>query len=80
MGQTDIEGSGLIMDQELKEELFKLRSEIVKMRNDIIYIQHSISKIEKQLIKLNEASNKPAELKENDIATLFGPGTKIEKL
>jgi uncharacterized coiled-coil DUF342 family protein len=68
------------MDQELKEELFKLRSEIVKMRNDIIYVQHSISKIEKQLVKLNEASNKPAELKENDISTLFGPGTKIEKL
>jgi predicted translin family RNA/ssDNA-binding protein len=68
------------MDQELKEELFKLRSEIVKMRNDIIYVQHSVSKIEKQLVKLNEASNKPAELKDNDISTLFGPGTKIEKL
>ena len=50
------------------------------MRNDIIYIQHSISKIEKQLVKLNEDINKPAELKANDIATLFGPGTKIEKL
>ena len=68
------------MEQELKEELFKLRCEIVKMRNDIIYVQHSISKIEKQLVKLNEASNKSAELKENDISTLFGPDTKIEKL
>ncbi len=75
MGQTDTQGRWIIMEQELKEELFKLRSEIVKMHNDIIYIQHSMTKIAKQLSELSET--KP---EEKNVETIFGVNTKIEKL
>jgi|688.fasta_scaffold2461205_2 hypothetical protein len=75
MGKADIEGGWTIMEQELKEELFKLRSEIVKMHNDIIYIQHSMTKISKQLSKLSETNPE-----EKNVETIFGVNTKIEKL
>ena len=48
MGQTDIEGGRIIM-QELLEEI---KSELVLLRTDVILINHDILKVREQLDRI----------------------------
>jgi hypothetical protein len=67
------------MDNELLEELRKIRGEVVKMRNDVLISQHVLNILEKKVDKLLAADKQP-QTTPTEISQIFGAGTRVEKL